>query len=225
MKTRLNLRVWIVVVAIAALVAGCSSAAPASTADADARSAGSGDARERAPGGLDSASTWALGTLRLEGTGEALTPAQAAGLLPLWQAIESGSLQGSAETDAVIAQIAALMTASQRTAIEAMALTRDDVQGWMQERGIEMPSAPQGQGGPGALQDLSEDERAKVREGFQNMTQEERATRMAEMGIQLPEGGFQRPESGEGARSGGVQGTSGYLFGALIELLSARATA
>jgi hypothetical protein len=106
-------------------------------------------------------------------------------------------------------------------AIEAMGLTFEDVQAWMQEQGIEMPAPPQGQGGPGAFGELSEDERAQMREQMQTpggVTAEERATRMAEMGIQ-------RPEGAEG-RQGGAPGSSkqaNLLLEPLIELLTERA--
>jgi hypothetical protein len=135
----------------------------------------------------------ALGMLKLEGTENAVTPAQAAVLLPLWQMVQSGSLQGDAETQAVLKQIEGQMSEAQLAAIEAMGLTWQDMQTWMQEQGIEMPTPPAGQGGPGALQNLSEDERARMREEFQNMSPEQRATRMAEMGVQ-------RPQQGQGSR-------------------------
>ena len=116
------------------------------------------------------------------------------------------------------------MTASQLAAIEAMGLTSEDTQAWMKEQGIKMPARPQEQSGSGALGDLSEDERAKMREEFQNMTDEARATRMAEMGIQRPEGG----RGGDaGAPSGRTAGAGGFnvLLTPLIDLLAERAAA
>jgi hypothetical protein len=83
-----------------------------------------------------------------------VTAAQAGDLLPLWQMMQSDTLQGGAETDAVVVQIEASMTEAQRAAIEAMALTADDLQAWMREQGIESPApvgGQGGQGGPGAL--------------------------------------------------------------------------
>jgi hypothetical protein len=85
--------------------------------------------------------------------------------------------------------------------------------------GQQDPAAGQGGvGGPGALQDFSEEDRAKMREEFQNMTADERATRMDEMGIE-------RPEGGAGARPGGGMGPSNALFGYLVEFLIERAAA
>jgi hypothetical protein len=112
------------------------------------------------------------------------------------------------------------MTASQLAAIEGMGLTAEDMQTWMKERGIEIPSSASGQGGAGAgAPNMSEDERAAMREEMQNMTDEERATRLAELGIE-------RPEGEEGARPAGTGGgarQSNIVLGPLVELLAARA--
>jgi hypothetical protein len=172
-----------------------------------------------ATGGLDPTSALALGTLKLEGTEHAVTPAQANVLLPLWQMVRGGSLQGDAETNAVLSQIEGAMTGPQLASIEAMALTIGDQQVWMQGRGIEMPSMPGGQAGPGAAQDLSEDERAKLREEMQNMTDEERATRIAELGIERPEGA----PGGDPGSTNGRASRPNALLDPLVELLAERA--
>jgi hypothetical protein len=213
----MNGKRWVLALMIVGVIvlAGCGPQAAEPTQSADT---GTTKAARGAERGLDRASVLALGTLRLENTGNAVTSAQAAGLLPLWKVVEGGSLQGGAETEAVVKQIEDVMTAPQRAAIGAMELAFEDMQAWMQEQGIEMPVNAGGQGAPAGFQEMSEEERAKMREQFQNMTDKERATRMAEMGIQSPEGG-------KGARpGGGDQGTSSHLFGALVELLNARAT-
>ncbi|MBL7201182.1 MAG: hypothetical protein ISS56_13670 [Anaerolineae bacterium] len=208
------------VVAIVLLV-GCGTA-PSTQTETISPSEESAADPGVATGGLDPTSALALGTLKLEGTEHAVTPAQATALLPLWQMIQGGSLQGDAETDAVLSQIEGAMTGPQLSAIEAMALTIEDQQAWMQERGIEMPAMPGGQAGPGAPQDLSEGERAKLREELQamgSMTAEERATRMAELGIEQPQGA---PEGGPGSTSGRA-GRSNALLDPLVELLAERA--
>jgi hypothetical protein len=112
-------------------------------------------------------------------------------------------------------------------AIEAMSLTWQDMQAWMQEQGIEMPerSEPGGQGGPGTFQNMTEEERTRMREEFQSMTPEQRATRMAEMGFERPEGA---PEGGPGGAPGGRPGRGGFgganvLLDPLIALLTERA--
>jgi hypothetical protein len=191
------------------------------------------DAPAEARGGLDPVSRLALGTLKLEGTENALTAAQAAELLPLWKLIEGGSLQGEAETNALVQQIEGVMDDAQLAAIDGMGLTFEDTRAWMEEMGIEMPAgptgpgAPTGTGGPGALQNMSEEERAKMREEFQNMSAEERATRMASLptearGIERPEG---NPGTGPGARPGGGSRQGNALLAFLVELLTERAAA
>ena len=163
----------------------------------------------------------ALGTFELEDTEDAVTPQQATELLPLWQMVQSGSLQGDAETQAVLKQIEGVMSESQRAAIDAMGLTFDDMQAWMAEQGIEMLARPEvGPGGGGAFQNMSEDERAQMREQFQNMSAEERATRMAESGFQRPQGQEVDPNAMPN-RGGGRQ--ANVLLDPLIELLKERA--
>jgi hypothetical protein len=164
----------------------------------------------------------ALGTLELEDGDDAVTAAQAAELLPLWQIIQGGALKSGAETEAVLKQIEGKMTEPQLAAIEAMGLTFEGMLAWMQEQGIEMPARREGQqGGPGAFQDLSEEERAQMREQLQTpggVTPEERATRMAEMGVPRPEGAEGRPG---GVPGGGAQGN--LVLEPLIEILTERA--
>jgi hypothetical protein len=74
---------------------------------------------------------------------------------------------------------------------------------------------------PGTMQNLSEEERTKMREEFSSMSAEERATRMAEMGVDRPEG----QEGGAvGARpAGGAGRQANVLLGPLVELLTERA--
>ena len=211
-------------VALAALLLGCQKAAPTPTPDPALSGEGTG-----VFGGLGDANTLALGTLRLEGTAQAVGAAQAAQLLPLWQMVGSGSLQVAAETEAVLRQIEGLMTAEQIAAIEAMALSFEDIGAWMEAQGIEMPQrtgagpdgGPGGGPGGGQFQNLSEDERAAMREQFQNMTTEERATRAAEMGFQRPEG--QEGGFAPGARPDGRMQGGSLLVQPLIELLTERA--
>ena len=132
--------------------------------------------------------------------------------------IEGGSLKSDTETSAVLKQIEGKMSGPQAAAIHMMELENEDVRAWMQEQGIEMPAPPAGQSNPnapGVLQNLSEETRVKMREEFQNLTRKERATRMAEMGIERPEGSSARP--------GGGMGQSNALFGYLVEFLTERA--
>lgn len=209
---------WAVALVLVAVLLGCKAVEPTATPGTSTGGARPGDG---AVGELDGTTGLALGTLELEGTDNAVTPQQAAELLPLWQMIESGSLQGDAETQAVVKQIESAMTESQRAAIESMALTFEDMQAWMEEQGIEMPAAPEGAVGvPGAFPDLSGEERAQTREQFQNTTSEERATRMAEMGAQRPDGQGFDPSAAPN-RTGERQGN--LLVGPLVALLQERA--
>jgi hypothetical protein len=213
---RVKYMIWILIGVLLAL-AGC--------AQGEAVPAGEvvvGDPGTANVGGLDPVTRLALGTLKLEGTGNAVSAEQAADLLPLWQVLQGGTLQGEAETAAIVKQIEGKMAAEQLAAIDGMGLTVEDTRTWMEEQGLAMGGPAGGQATPaaGALQDLSEDERAKMREQFQNMSAEERATRMAEMGIQRPEG---QEGGGMGARpSGGYGRQANVLLGPLVELLTER---
>jgi hypothetical protein len=212
---------WALTVLVVVVLVGCQQA-ESTAAPEVAGPAGPG----AGPGaGLALSDGLALGTLKLEGTEGAVTPAQASELLPLWKMIQGGSLQGDAESQAVLKQIQAKMTESQLAAIRAMGLTWQDLGAWMQQQGIEMPTRPSGQGGgAGAFGNLSDEERAKLRQEFQDMSPEQRATRMAEMGIQRPQGAPEGQESSPGAwpDRGGLRQSS-VLLEPLIALLTARA--
>jgi hypothetical protein len=80
-----------------------------------------------------------IGTLKLEETANAVTPAQAQDLLPLWQmlrALQQSDTASQVEMEATVDQIQATMTPEQTAAIEAMNLTMDDMRDMMQELGI-----------------------------------------------------------------------------------------
>ena len=81
----------------------------------------------------------AIGTLKLEGTGSAISTKQAADLLPLWQVYSSLITSDTAaqeEKDALTQQIQETMSSDQVKAIEAMNLTQRDVFASMQQLGI-----------------------------------------------------------------------------------------
>jgi hypothetical protein len=184
-------------------------------------------------GALPASSQLAVGTFMLEGTENAVTAEQAAALLSLWQAIESGSLQGDAELNAVLKQIESAMTAEQLAAIAAMQLTGEAMREWMQEQDMSFfPAGGQGGpgGGPGGLGNMTEEERASMRAtrqaggeggfgpgGFTDMSEEDRAAMRATAeasGMTFP---------GGGARFGTGQGQVVLLAGPLVELLTQRA--
>jgi hypothetical protein len=207
---------------------GCQQEEAAQPADTASDSAE--DAFERfSPGEFGQLNTLALGILLLENSGDAITPNQAADLLPLWEVIQSESLKSQAETDAVLKQIEGKMTDSQLNTIVVMELTREDMLAWMEAQGVEMggfgEDAGPGQGGGfGQMGDMTEEERAQMREQMQalrDLSPEERQERMAEMGFEIPEGaGEGMPDGGFGARARG----GNFLLTPLIDYLTERAT-
>ncbi len=72
----------------------------------------------------------ALGTIKLEGTSQAIDPAMAAKLLPLWQLLQQLSASATAapeEVTAVVDQIQTTMTPSQVSTINGMQFTQADL--------------------------------------------------------------------------------------------------
>jgi hypothetical protein len=150
---------------------GATGGGPEATAQALAEGAGSETYVSAAldasyEGALPASSQLALGTLELKETANAVTPEQAASLLPLWQAIQAGTLQSEAETNAVLKQIEKAMTAEQLAAIASMQLTFEDMGTWVQAQGVNF-APPQGAAGgqnpAGAPGNLSDEERAAMR--------------------------------------------------------------
>lgn len=91
-----------------------------------------------------------LGTLKLEGTENAVSPEQAGELLPLWQVylslLESDSASQE-EIDALVDQISSTMIPEQSQAIEEMQLSQQDMFEIMQESGMGMGNRPQTESG------------------------------------------------------------------------------
>ena len=104
-----------------------------------------------------------IGTLKLDGTPQAVTAKQAAQLIPLWQllkSLETSSTTASQEVDATVQQIQSTMTAAQLQAIDGMNLTRRDEFTTLQQMGLASANASgtpapggrtQGQGGGGGF--------------------------------------------------------------------------
>ncbi len=87
---------------------------------------------------LSTATQLLVGTLKLEGTDQAVTSAQAKELLPLWQTLQSLSTSSTAATEemnALANQIKSTMTADQEARITAMNLTQADVAALMGQKG------------------------------------------------------------------------------------------
>jgi len=167
-------------------------------------SATDGTLTEDYPDALSLRNQLALGTLRLEGTPDAITVEQAGKLLPLWQALKAlseSSTTAPEEMEAVQNQIMATLEPAQIASIAALQLTNADLQEYYVEIGVSEVKTPE----PGvtpqssSMKDLSPEEREAAR-----------ATAEA-LGTPV----------GTGAGSGG--GKSYVLLDAVIELLMKRA--
>jgi hypothetical protein len=143
----------------------------------------------------------ALGTLKLEGTANAITAAQAKELLPLWQALVALSgttTTAEAELTAVQNQIAEALQPAQLQAIGALQLTTTQLNAFYAEKGIVMPTPV-----PGVT---------KVPGSGSGVSQADKeATRTAATALGTP------------VSSGAGQAAKTLLFQTVIELLTARA--
>ena len=232
-----------IMLALALALAGCGGAGTptASTGSAPAVAAGTA-AATGAPADYSSAALpasyenalpastqLALGILRLEGAPQAVTPAQAKTLLPLWQAFQGRALQNQGEQNAVLKQIEGTLTAEQVKAIAAMQLTQDDMRKWMEEssvRGAPFPGGPDGEPGNMTGEQQPANEATVEASGGQflqggqvpglrgtpgpgggpgNMTEEQRAAFRAT--VEASGGQFPRGEQGPRAR--GTPGAGG----------------
>jgi hypothetical protein len=85
----------------------------------------------------------ALGTLKLEGTAQAVTAEQAAKLLPLWQeafAMSQSSDVKVADLELIFTQIQSVMTSEQMATIQSMEVGSEEIAALAQNLGIEHPS-------------------------------------------------------------------------------------
>jgi PBP1b-binding outer membrane lipoprotein LpoB len=130
------------------ILVGCSAIQVAAPNTSNAATTGTQAAPQGAPGGAPNManqpieSKLALGTLKLEGSAQAVTADQAKALLPLWKAVKSLSASQTASADEVAAlytQIQESMSADQIAAIKALSMTQEDTQALMTQYGIQMP--------------------------------------------------------------------------------------
>ena len=80
-----------------------------------------------------------VGTIRLEGTEQAVTAEQSKELLPMWQVyreLTNSSTAAQEEIDGLVEQIQETMTSDQVNAITAMELTQSDIFSLIQEQDI-----------------------------------------------------------------------------------------
>jgi len=120
MKKRL---LFTIMTAIAFVLTACGSSSSPTSASSAAGSSGAGDV-------MTPALQLAVGTLKLEGTDQAIDSQTAARLLPLWQLLDglsTSSATAQEEVVAVVDQIKAAMTTEQVKTIENMQLTQKDV--------------------------------------------------------------------------------------------------
>ncbi len=159
-----NSTILLIILALALVLSACSSATPSAVSMGDSYVSDTLDTSYE--GALSVRNQLSLGTLELAGTANAITPEQAATLLPLWQLLLSSQGSGTAaeaEITAVLQSIEDGMTAEQLAAIKDMQLTQTDMQAWASANGVTLGSGTgQGQG--------------------QGMSPEARATRQAEAG-------------------------------------------
>lgn len=131
---KINFKILFILIVIAAiLLSGCNAAAAATGSASNV---------------LSSAIRLALGTLKLEGTDQAVTVSQASVLLTLWQAYQSLSnsdTSSQVELEALVKQIQGVMTTEQLKAIDGMNLTdqtvSEMVQSFRDSAGVSAPAS------------------------------------------------------------------------------------
>jgi len=139
-----------------------------------------------------------LGTLRLEGTDQAITSEQAKALIPLWKAYAALTASGTAATEEIESvqdQIIEAMTSDQVAGIAGMHLTNEVLQAFYVEVGLTEVKTPDPEVTPEStrMSDLSKEDRAATREA-----------------------------SGEEVGTGGGSGKSTALVDMVIELLESK---
>jgi hypothetical protein len=189
-----------------------------------------------------------LGTLKLEGTDQAVNSEQAAKLLLLWKmykSLSTGDTTAQEEVDAVLKQIYAAMTEDQLSAIDAMHLKPEDMVTIMQDLGLAMvpvgnkagatpdisqmqadfqdsgdPSAGFTGGGPGGGGSGGRPSGGGPPAGFTgDMSQEGETGALPGMGI---DGTSTTPQAWQTGRTGGGSMLINRLVSALIDYLNTK---
>jgi hypothetical protein len=138
MNTKKSLLPLVAVIMILAVVlVACGAKASAATTTTSGTTGGSGGVTANgtpAPRNLTQplplAESLLIGTIKLQGTGNAVDAKTAAALVPLWQAyaqLTSSNTAAQAEIDAIVTQIQDTMTPQRIQAITDMKLTRQDL--------------------------------------------------------------------------------------------------
>jgi hypothetical protein len=127
----MNKKVLFILLVLTLILTACSGRA-ANTAGPTGNAPGGGAAGE-----LSAPMQVALGTIKLDGTGNAITAEQAKELLPLWetlQQLEGSDTAATEEKDSLVGQIQETMTQEQMKAITALNLSRRDMFSVMQSQ-------------------------------------------------------------------------------------------
>jgi len=133
MKTKkfiLPLAAVIVVLATVLVACGAKTSSTTTTGSTGAAAANGTPGARNLTQPLPPAESLLIGTLKLQGTSNAVNATQAAALVPLWQAyaqLTGSNTAAQAEIDAVVTQIQQTLTPAQVQAITAMKLTRQDM--------------------------------------------------------------------------------------------------
>jgi hypothetical protein len=118
------------------------------------QSSSTGSSNDQSGTSLSQVNMLLVGTLKLDGTANAVTADEASQLLPLWQAYRSLSTSqtaAQAEVDGLLKQIESTMTSQQVQTIAAMNLTSTDMMDLMQSMGGMGPQGtPNPEATPGA---------------------------------------------------------------------------
>lgn len=126
--------ILILLTILALTLTACGSASNSTEAAASSQT-------DSSPQALSGPSLLLIGALKLDGTDQAVTAAQAKELIPLWQVYQSLAESDTAaqvEIDALVKQIEETMTDAQIKAINDMGLTPQDMFALMQEMGLGM---------------------------------------------------------------------------------------
>jgi hypothetical protein len=127
----MNKKVLFILLVLTLILTACSGNA-SNAAGPTGNAPGGGAAGE-----LSAPMQVALGTIKLDGTGNAITAEQAKELLPLWetlQQLEGSDTAAAEEKDSLVGQIQETMTQEQMKAITALNLSRRDMFSVMQSQ-------------------------------------------------------------------------------------------
>jgi hypothetical protein len=126
-------------VGLALLLAACGGTTASTTAASSNTTRANGGTGANATAPLPLATELLVGTLKLEGTPNAVDAKTAAALIPLWQMMKElagNSSAAQAEIDSVVADIKSTMSPAQIQAISDMHLTQRDSFSVMQDLGL-----------------------------------------------------------------------------------------